>query len=89
MSKYLDIKGKFTESVARVYLAETILALEYLHKNDIIYWDLKPENIMLDCSGHSTLIDFGLSKKNVYWFDWGAQSFCGSVAYLAPEMIKK
>lgn len=39
------------------------MALEYLHKNKIIYRDLKPENILLSKTGHVKLSDFGLSKK--------------------------
>lgn len=65
------------------------MALEALHEKNIIFRDLKPENIILDCVGYVKLIDFGLSKKNVSSLCKGGVSFCGSVAYLAPEMIKK
>lgn len=50
---------------------------------------MKPENIVIDKEGHALLIDFGLSKENVIKHNEGAKSFCGSIAYLAPEMIKK
>lgn len=50
---------------------------------------MKPENIILDCEGHIKLIDFGLAKVNVKDKKKGGESFCGSHAYLAPEMIKK
>ena len=53
---------KFSESRAKFYAAEIILALECLHSNNIIYRDLKPENILLDAKGHIKLTDFGLSK---------------------------
>ena len=65
------------------------MAIEELHKHDIIFWDLKPDNIILDCEGHIKLIDFGLAKINVIDKKSGADSFCGSHAYLAPEMILK
>jgi serine/threonine protein kinase len=63
-----------------------VLALEYLHHLGIIYRDLKPENIMLGRDGHIMLVDFGLSKKTENNF---AKTFCGSPAYLSPEMLER
>lgn len=82
------MKRKLSEHEARLYICEVIIAIEYLHKNNIIFRDLKPENIVLDRSGHIKLTDFGLSKENVgNLFD--NTSFVGSIAYLAPEILKK
>lgn len=85
----LQEEGCFTEERSRMYLAEIIMALEELHSRDIIYRDLKPDNILLDQEGHVMLTDFGLSKQEVSEYFTGAKSFCGSVAYLAPEMLKR
>lgn len=71
-----------------IYAAEILSALEYLHEKNIIYRDLKPENIMLDGKGHIRLVDFGLSKQGNDQ-NFVAKSFCGSPAYLSPEMLIK
>ena len=79
---------RLTEERARDYLCEILLALEDLHRRDIIYRDLKPDNVVIDDLGHVLLTDFGLSKEGIY-DNISATSFCGSVAYLAPEMLKR
>jgi len=56
--------GRFKEKRAKFYAAEMILALDHLHKNGIVYRDLKPQNIIIDGEGHVKLTDFGLSKAN-------------------------
>ena len=89
LGERLQEEGTFTEDRSRIYLSEITLALEELHKRDIIYRDLKPDNVLLDQEGHALLTDFGLSKEDVSEYFTGAKSFCGSVAYLAPEMLKR
>jgi serum/glucocorticoid-regulated kinase 2 len=82
------VRNLFEEDEARFFIAELILAIEHLHNLDIIYRDLKPENILIDSEGHVRLADFGLAKEKVT-DNKIAQSFCGSPAYLAPEMVNR
>ena len=86
LGKYLEEERRFPEEVARIYCCEIILALEYLHKNGVIYRDLKPDNILVAENGHIKLADFGLSKMNVT-DDFSTNSFLGTHAYLAPEIV--
>lgn len=53
---------RFTESQAKFYAAELILAIEHLHNQGFVYRDLKPENILIGSDGHIKLGDFGLTK---------------------------
>lgn len=88
LSFHLKREKSFQEPKARAYLAEIVLALEELHSHDIIYRDLKPDNIVLDGNGHVMLTDFGLSKQGIKNHRH-TYSFCGSVAYLPPEILNK
>ncbi|XP_058886742.1 ribosomal protein S6 kinase alpha-3 isoform X8 [Acipenser ruthenus] len=78
----------FTEEDVKYYLAELALALDHLHSLGIIYRDLKPENILLDEEGHIKLTDFGLSKESID-HEKKAYSFCGTVEYMAPEVVNR
>lgn len=81
--------GGFEEPRAKFYSAELCLALEFLHSNNIVYRDLKLENILMDVEGHIVLTDFGLSKDNVDDITANSlQTFCGTVEYMAPELVK-
>ncbi|KKA02671.1 Serine/threonine-protein kinase HuSCH9 [Hanseniaspora uvarum DSM 2768] len=81
---HLQKAGRFSELRTKFYIAELVIALEYLHDNDIIYRDLKPENILLDSEGHIALCDFGLSKDDL---KERTKTFCGTTEYLAPELL--
>lgn len=78
----------FTEEDVKFYLAELALALDHLHGLGIIYRDLKPENILLDEEGHIKITDFGLSKEAID-HDKRAYSFCGTIEYMAPEVVNR
>lgn len=80
--------SKFSGDQIKLYLAEILVSLEYLHKKNCIYRDLKPENILLQSDGHIKIIDFGLSKM---FFgrsnEQRADSICGTAEYMAPEVV--
>jgi serine/threonine protein kinase len=86
---HLGKLGSFPEARARFYTAEIILAISYVHSLGVIYRDLKPENVLLDATGHIRLTDFGLSKEGISNSSSGANSFCGTPEYLAPEILDR
>ena len=73
--------------MAKFYFAEIVLGLEFLHSKNIVYRDLKPENVLIDIDGHLKLADFGLSK--IFKRDERSFSFCGSPEYMCPEILKR
>ncbi|KAJ4454201.1 putative Serine/threonine-protein kinase ppk18 [Paratrimastix pyriformis] len=68
--------GCLPEQVARMYAAELVLALEYLHRHGIVHRDLKPDNILIGATGHIKLIDFGLSHVGLFdKQNWGVDDW--------------
>lgn len=85
---YLSKIGRFKEDAARFYASNILLALEELHKMNILYRDLKPENVLVGFDGYVKLTDFGLSKENVPG-NSEAKSLVGTAEYLSPEVLNR
>ena len=83
----LQKKRRLSEEQTRFYAAQMVLALEHLHQQDIVYRDLKPENVLIDVNGYIKITDFGLSRMNVKVNE--AKTICGTPEYLAPEIVLK
>jgi serine/threonine protein kinase len=75
-------RGKLSVDEIRSYMAQIVLGLEYLHKEDIVHRDIKPENVLLTAEGHVRLSDFGTSKK----VSEVSGTDCGTEGYTAPEI---
>ncbi|KAF0701212.1 Aste57867_8286 [Aphanomyces stellatus] len=89
LRQVLRRRGRFSIKRARFYLAEILLAIAHLHASNILYRDLKLENIVLTADGNVACTDFGLSKEEVDKETGRASSFVGTCEYLAPEIILK
>eukprot|EP00002_Diphylleia_rotans_P035904 TRINITY_DN786_c1_g4_i1.p1 TRINITY_DN786_c1_g4~~TRINITY_DN786_c1_g4_i1.p1 ORF type:complete len:348 (-),score=74.82 TRINITY_DN786_c1_g4_i1:408-1451(-) len=76
---------RFSNETARFYAAGITLAFQYIHSMEIVYRDLKPENLLLDNQGHIKITDFGFAKQ--IEFD-RTYTLCGTPEYLAPEIIQ-
>jgi protein kinase A len=83
MFSHLVKKGCFTDEVAKFYISQVVLGIEYLHSLDILHRDLKPENTLLASDGYIKITDFGFAKI----VKTRTFTLCGTPEYLAPEII--
>ena len=77
-------KKQFNEEQSKFFSSCILLALEYIHINNIIHRDIKPENLVLDDKGYVRVTDFGVAKKNQR--DNSSET-SGTPGYMAPEVL--
>ena len=82
---HISIHKKFSEEQTRFFICGIIISLEYIHSNNIIHRDVKPENLVLDENGYIRLTDFGIAKINE---KDNSSETSGTPGYMSPEVIK-
>jgi len=82
---HLNKEKKFTEDVAKYFIASTLQGIGVLHDAGYVYRDLKPENILLSADGNCKITDLGLATK----VGDGVTGSAGTRGFFAPEMITK
>ena len=81
---HLSQKKKFSSEISKFFLACTILGLEYIHYNNILHRDIKPDNLVIDKNGYVKITDFGISRE-IGKLIKGESS--GTPGYMAPEVM--
>lgn len=77
----------FSEPRTMFYSGCVILGLRYLHEHEIVYRDLKLDNLLLDADGYVKIADFGLCKEGM-GYGQKTGTFCGTPEFLAPEVCR-
>lgn len=80
---YLRTVQNLKNDDAVFYAAQVTMMFEYLHSKDIVYRDLKPENLLISANGYLKLTDFGFAKQ----LEGRTYTLCGTPEYLAPEIL--
>jgi len=81
---HLNKDERFDEERSRFYAAEILLGLEHIHSKNIVYRDMKLENVLLDDLGHCRISDLGLAVK----MSDKVRGYAGTPGYTAPEVVK-
>lgn len=81
---HLRKAGRFSKEFSKFYVGQIVLVLHYLHGKNIVYRDLKPENLLIGNSGYLKITDFGFAKI----VEENTWTLCGTPEYLAPEIIQ-
>jgi aurora kinase len=83
--RILQTRRRFDEKTSALFIFQVARSLKYMHEHRIIHRDLKPENILIGSDGALKIADFGWAVRNI---DMKRYTFCGTMEYLAPEIIK-
>lgn len=88
LMKIMSKERIFSEKLIKFVVSQIVLILEYLHSQNIIYRDIKPENILIDMNGYIKLADFGLSKYLGDSSEDNTKTFCGTPEFIPPEILR-
>ncbi|VVC28232.1 Protein kinase domain,Protein kinase-like domain,Serine/threonine-protein kinase, active site, partial [Cinara cedri] len=83
---HIENYGAFTEPKAVFYAACVVLGVTYLHEHNIVYRDIKLNNLIMTTDGYIKIADYGLCKLNIGFGD-RTSSFCGTAEFVAPEIL--
>ena len=92
-NSYIFTKNSY--QLTKLIISQIILALEFMHNNDFVHLDIKPENILINKLGYIKIVDLGFARrlnkhiKNEYHILYRTDKIEGTIEYLSPEMLKK
>ncbi|KAM7543091.1 hypothetical protein Aperf_G00000012229 [Anoplocephala perfoliata] len=84
---HMQRQCRLPEDHAKFYAAEICIAMNFLHERQIVYRDLKLDNVLMDLEGHIKLTDYGMCKEGISESNLTA-TFCGTPNYIAPEILR-
>nr|CDS33323.1 protein kinase c iota type [Hymenolepis microstoma] len=84
---HMQRQCRLPEDHAKFYAAEICIAMNFLHERQIVYRDLKLDNVLMDLEGHIKLTDYGMCKEGISETNL-TSTFCGTPNYIAPEILR-